>query len=421
MDDKSIGRDRNHYLETRPSRKEKHGRKKTKLRSVLIDVFIRTLLSRLFTEVFNIVSRFVLRIIDMISNLLYQKNKVIFMRIPENHAFYQLKSKKRLAAILGIDSPAFFKHLDLHFTCTEFSLTKNNKTRTLLNPSKQYKRILRKINQLLQGINFPTYLHSGVKQKNALSNACYHNSHSHICTMDIKNFFPSTSEAFVYKFFKDKFKMSEDVAKIMTLLVTYKNENEVARLPQGFPTSSILSYLVYFDFFNGVNALAHSRNMKFSIYVDDLTFSSNRAFTPSFLNRIVTIAQQYELTIHPDKTQFYNRHAHKKITGVILKQETVRAPLFIHKQINQHYLDILDCDLLTFSNFIKFKQKVIKTLGQIQYVRSIEGTHKYISIERNLNDFKEHFSVLSVKDKYRIQLKQEYKHFQGMFTHSIIF
>ncbi|MEK4566392.1 reverse transcriptase family protein [Alkalihalobacillus sp. FSL R5-0424] len=417
MDNKSIGRDRNHYLETRPSRKEKHGRKKTKLGSILIDVFIRTLLSRLFNEVFNIVSRFVLRIIDMISNLLYQKNKVIFMRIPENHAFYQLRSKKRLAAILGVDSPVFFKQLDLHLTCTVFSITKNNKTRTLLNPSKPYKRILRKINQLLQGIHFPPYLHSGVKQKNALSNARFHDSHSHICTMDIKNFYPSTSEVFVYKFFKDKFKMSEDVAKIMTLLVTHKDEDEVARLPQGFPTSSILSYLVYFDLFNGLNTLAHSRNMTFSIYVDDLTFSSNRAFTPSFLNRIVSIANQYELTIHPDKTQFYERNAHKRITGVVIKKETLRAPLSIHKQINHHYLDILDCELLTFDEFIQFKQRIIKTLGQIQYVRSIEDNHKYISIERNLNDFKEQFNVLSIKDKYRMELKNEYKLFQQIFTH----
>ncbi|MCM2675869.1 reverse transcriptase family protein [Alkalicoccobacillus plakortidis] len=307
MDKKSVGRDRNHYHEARPSRKEKHGRKKSKnvwIRYVL-DIFIRNLLSRLLDVVINNVSWFMSKIYDMISNLLYQFLRVVSLKISEAHAFYQLKSKRRLATILGIRDPKFFKHLDKNLMCYRFTIEKAGKTRVILNPSKPYKKILRKINLFLQNIDFPDYLHSGLKKRNALSNARYHDNKPYVCTMDLKNFFPSTSEVYVYKFFKDKLKMSVDVAKIVTMLVTHedveekKDEKKIRRLPQGFPTSSILSYLVYFDLFNGLNRLTQMKNMKFSVYVDDLTFSSNRKITSSFINKVKSIAFRHQANYPP--------------------------------------------------------------------------------------------------------------------------
>ena len=156
--------------------------------------------------------------------------------------------------------------------------------------------------------------------------------------------------------------------------------------------------------------------MKFSVYVDDLTFSSNRKITSSFINKVKSIAFRHQLTIHPEKiNQFYN-HSHKKITGIVVKDNKQLAPNAIHQQINRNYISILDCDFSSFEEFIDFKAKVIKTLGQIGYVRSIEGLHKYQSIQSTLNDFQQGFKENSVKSKYQANNRVEYQWFKKIFN-----
>lgn len=177
------------------------------------------------------------------------------MLVPTKHPFYNLNSKKRLALILNTEVSSL-KNIEETFFVSAFSKKVGHKKRNLFNPAPNYKKILKKINSLLCNVNLPNYIYAGVPDKDYLKNAVYHHQNKFIHNADIKSFFPSTQDSYVYGLFLHKFKMSEDIAKILTVLTTLPLDDKSTRhLPQGFPTSTILSSLAYFDLFNGIKSL----------------------------------------------------------------------------------------------------------------------------------------------------------------------
>ncbi len=68
--------------------------------------------------------------------------------------------------------------------------------------------------------------------------------------------------------------MSEDIAGLMTDLVSFGK-----CLPTGAPTSQIMAYWTYNKTFDEMVNIANKYNSIFTLYVDDMTFSSNEAIS----------------------------------------------------------------------------------------------------------------------------------------------
>ena len=66
---------------------------------------------------------------------------------------------------------------------------------------------------------------------------------------------------------------SPDVASVITKLTTFKGH-----LPQGAPTSTTLANLVFLPTGLKLNEIAKQHNLRFTIFVDDVTFSSHNDF-----------------------------------------------------------------------------------------------------------------------------------------------
>jgi|SRR5699024_792918 len=259
------------------------------------------------------------------------------MLIPPNHYFYELEKKKKLGKILNVDSK-FFRNVDSNFFAQSFYQPSSGKKQRLLHePKNNYKRILKRINRLLLLFNIPSHVYSGIPRRSFLDNAMFHRHSSYVQNIDIQNFFPNTHEHYVFSFFKNKCLMSPDVAKILTLLTTYPDntQHEDRSLPQGFPTSNVLSFLAYFDMFNGIHKLARQKNIHFTIFVDDMTFSSENRIPKSFLNQVSSIIRQYGLNVHPHKTKYYGFTQPKSITGAIIDpfSNELKLPNKIHESI----------------------------------------------------------------------------------------
>jgi hypothetical protein len=107
--------------------------------------------------------------------------------------------------------------------------------------------------------------------------------------MDISSFYPNTQFRYIKSFFakesgfnmakynEKKKKIESDVADSFARLVTTpsgKNPN-IRTVPQGFPTSTMISYFAYKEMFDRIYNLAEQKGLRFSTYVDDLTFSYN--------------------------------------------------------------------------------------------------------------------------------------------------
>lgn len=213
--------------------------------------------------------------------------------------------------------------------------------------------------------------------KNNIENARYHLGKKYFLTMDISSFYNSIKGDIIYDFFFNKLKLSSDVALFITKLTVYDNGVETF-LSTGSPSSQILAYLSYRDVFDNIYNMCLKKGVRFSLYVDDMTFSSDIKFTNELPNRIINIFKENNLKIKPEKTKRYNK-GYAKITGVILKNNKLHIKNSKRKDI------IENLKLLNKSNDIIIKEiknnnvEIIKAIsklnGLFNYTKQIEENH----------------------------------------------
>lgn len=139
--------------------------------------------------------------------------------------------------------------------------------------------------------------------------------------LDMSKFFPNTHRNKIYNFFLKKLKMAPDVAKLCTDITTinYKEKHVYIEkgvyqymktkhikiknhLPSGTPTSKILSYLDNLDMFEKIIKYCKKHNLLCSIYVDDITLSTNRRVSFEEEKQIKAIIKKYGQKISKEKT-----------------------------------------------------------------------------------------------------------------------
>lgn len=181
-------------------------------------------------------------------------------------------------------------------------------------PSDELKRVQKKLCKLLSRIRTPNWVISGKKKHSYITNADKHVENTFVKTMDVSKFYDSVKRKYVFRMFKKTFQMAEDIAWLMTELVMYEG-----MLPTGSPSSQLIVYWAYCDMFNEINRLANDRNCTFTLYVDDMTFSSQAPIPKCLRNEICNQLKKYDLIAKSKKDHYYQRDAVKVITGVGIK------------------------------------------------------------------------------------------------------
>lgn len=250
----------------------------------------------------------------------------------ENCELYKVKRKRDLYAILHIDENKINDELYKYKVCIK------DEKRLLEKPNEELKKIQRKILHKLYQLKFPEYVFSGIKGKSSFGNALYHVNCKYMLKLDMSKFFPNTHRNKVYEFFKYKLKMYSDVAAICTNLVTVnydketvviaegvseflksKNIKNTNHLPSGTPTSQILSYLANIDMFEEIIAYTNNHKLKCTIYVDDITISSDkREISKKEESEIKSIVQKNKHRMSKGKTIRYGICEYKKVTGFVI-------------------------------------------------------------------------------------------------------
>ena len=302
----------------------------------------------------------------------------------ENCELYNVKRKRDLFAILNIDKNKLNEELYKYRVCIK------NEKRLLEKPSEELKKIQRNILNKLYQLSFPEYVFSGIKGRSAFENAVYHIKCKYMLKLDMSKFFPNTYRNSIYDFFKNKLRMSSDVALICTDIVTvnYNKKNvsiedglydflrlkkikNINHLPSGTPTSQILSYLANIDMFDEIIEYTNKHKLQCTIYVDDITISSmTRYISRKEEAEIKQIIRKHKQNLSKGKTIRYGVNEYKKVTGFVI------APN--HK--------------LVIPNKIKSKIK-----NQAKFIRKKElNTHSINCIIGLTN-----FANISVDGKYR--------------------
>lgn len=240
----------------------------------------------------------------------------------KDNKLFGLSNKKKLADMLKVDKKTLKKvRLEyIPYKLPDESSMINDKLRNLYNPNKIHKQALKSLVNYLSHTPIPSYVYGGIKKRSHIQNATVHKNKKYLMLIDIKDFFPSTSDFYVYKLFTHHFKMEQDLAKILTDFVTIPCENREGRyLPQGYPTSPILSYLAYEQMYNRLHKLAEDNQLEFTCYYDDLTFSSNKFINKSLKRHCASIIKDYGFEIHSLKSKVMIKNG-VEVTGVFLDQ-----------------------------------------------------------------------------------------------------
>lgn len=329
-------------------------------------------------------------------------------------ALYKCRSKRRLEHLLCLE-PGGLKAIGTIIEYHSFKIDKKHsqEKREITAPDKTLKFIQRRILDLLQKVIRPDWLISGEKQKCYIDNGKAHLDGRYVLTVDIKKFYDNCTREPVYQFFVQKLKTSFDVAEILTNIVTYNGG-----IPTGCPTSQIMAFYAYMDMFTEIHDLAQRYNCRFTLYVDDMTFSSKEPFSPNQLTQeIDCMLRKYGHKPKYPKVKYYSPSDYKPITGTIVTPEqTLAVPNGLQKTIYDTFQEVKP-SIGDTTCVAEGAKRVLSLKGQIQAARNIEPG-KFPEIMRLTNEIRipdievasnQKASALRCRKRIKIPLK---KYFQ---------
>lgn len=210
----------------------------------------------------------------------------------------------------------------------EFQISKEDKTRVIMAPSKPLKLRQRYIlDYFLKCEKIPDCVHGFTESRSIVTNAACHVNKKQIGCLDIKDFFPSISDSMVKLVFED-FGYSEEVADVFTRLCTFKNQ-----VPQGAPTSPMISNLVFKPIDEEIVNYANNAGIIYSRYADDITISSDEDISPH-MKEIESIIFKHGFVINADKTHVMKDNYRKIVTGLVVS-DRVRVPKVYKRRMRQ--------------------------------------------------------------------------------------
>lgn len=201
---------------------------------------------------------------------------------------------------------------------------KNGNNREINSPNDELKRVQNIINIILQIIfeDHSNYHSNGfLINKGILRNANVHVNKNFILNMDIENFFPSINFRRVKTVLElSPFNLKNDLEPISFLIANICIFND--SLPQGAPTSPILSNIITQKLDRKLSKFCSVNNVKYSRYADDLTFSSNKKkFTTYFIENITKIINDENFNVNQNKTRIKNSMERQLVTGLIVNNK----------------------------------------------------------------------------------------------------
>lgn len=251
---------------------------------------------------------------DTIDNVNSRNELADFLDIPRRKLSYILYVKKVDNLYTSFDIPK-----------------KSGGHRHIYAPQKDLKAVQKKLaealynhqNEIWNKYNFnPNISHAFQKEKSFITNAKIHRNRRFVINIDLENFFDSFHFGRVRGYFSKNrhFQLPLEVATVIAQLTCYQG-----KLPQGAPTSPVITNLICNIFDARIFKLARKYRLNYTRYVDDLTFSTNNK---NFLNIKKMFFEELEkeiinagFRINKKKTRIQYRDSRQEVTGVVVNKK----------------------------------------------------------------------------------------------------
>jgi len=315
---------------------------------------------------------------------------------------------------------------------TRFELARSDgSARVIHAPIKPIKDMQRRFAEVLaRSYVPPPHVHGFVSQRSPVSNARPHRRQEWVLRLDVADFFPSINFGRVRGLFMAfPFEYPADVATLLAQLCCHNNE-----LPQGAPTSPIISNYICRRLDTQLARLAGSERCYYTRYADDMCFSTDRRSFPSALgtvNRdgtsageaVVAVVQSNGFALNDQKVRLMRNNQRQRVTGLVVNEKLnvarsytrqLRNILYVWKRHGEATAIEVFNRSATHANWPPEKQRpnfrlVIR--GRIQHVGRIKGWDDpvYLALAGQLSELDPTFSrrAAPVAARHRAQVFTE--------------
>lgn len=150
--------------------------------------------------------------------------------------FAQTPTQRDIAALVGEtrdDLRRLVNYKDGFIVRRQAETGKKKKLRDLAYPVGRLRAVHERLKYHLNKIKQPNYLFSPRRKRGQRDNAAYHLDQDQYLTLDLKRFYPSTTDQMVRRWFRDDLGMHEDVAGLlMHYALSMVRSHSALRLPQ---------------------------------------------------------------------------------------------------------------------------------------------------------------------------------------------
>lgn len=261
--------------------------------------------------------------------------------------FFALSDPLEIAELLEVKHEAleYYRYGGESRYSIFYILKKSGGIREILRPNPGLKKLQQKLNTILQAVYRPKYsAHGFVTEKSIVSNAQAHILHypRTILNLDLLDFFPSINFGRIRGLFISRpYNLPPSVATVLAQICCHDN-----KLPQGAPTSPVLSNMICAKMDDELNALAYEFRCVYTRYADDITFSTtdNRGFPKEMVEinssneitigfEVQKIIETNGFFINEEKSRVQNPKDRQEVTGIIINSNKPNVPRRFVRQI----------------------------------------------------------------------------------------
>jgi RNA-directed DNA polymerase len=321
------------------------------------------------------------------------------------------RNRHELARLLGV---TFDKHLVYYLyrlptdrRYDSFAINKRKGgTRLISSPATGLKTVQRRLSKLLYAIYEQRKgVHGFAVGRGITTNAEPHVRQNHVLNIDLEDFFGSINFGRVRGLFlAEPFKLSTSVATLLAQICCHEN-----KLPQGAPTSPIISNMICGRMDGQLKAFANHNGCFYTRYADDITFSTRPRIFPIELatleeteerrtvvlsSGIADLIEKNGFKINKSKTRLLSRSDRQDVTGLTVNR-------FVN--VNRRYIRNIRGAIHAWQKYgFDQAQQQFKTAysgaragqldrtlyGRIQFVGSVRGWDDplYIKLRDQFND-----------------------------------
>lgn len=222
--------------------------------------------------------------------------------------------------------------------------------------------------------------HAFEKGKSIITNAKIHRNKKFILNIDLKDFFDSFHFGRVAGYFEKnrELKFSRETSILLAKIFCCDG-----KLPQGAPSSPIISNLICNIFDMRILKLAKKFKLDYTRYADDLSFSTNDKnfikFYDDFMTKLNNEVKRAGFNINDKKTRLLYKDSRQEVTGLIVNKK------------------------------ISIKREYVKSTRAMANTLYNNGSFHINEKEANLNQLEGRFNFIDQIDRYNNKIQKTNK------------